>query len=239
MPRRAKELSAIEVRRLGRGVHNVGGVAGLLMQVSDNGAQSWLLRVRVGDKRREIGLGAFPEVSLAKAREKAGETKEAIRNGIDPVEARKAARSALLSSQRQGLKFDFLVFEGFAGQQNILDVLCHQNGFLELVLHLIADFMQRLPRILTDAGDMLFVIQFDDRIADASDAAQHDEIDDDIRVGCCVVPERVCHAFFLCLPAHLTSLGHLRVSYFPADCYFCGQSWRNSDQNGLFVGDPR
>ena len=63
------------------------------------------MRVRVGAKRREIGLGAFPEVSLAKAREKAGETKEAIRNGIDPVEARKAARSALLSSQRQGLTF--------------------------------------------------------------------------------------------------------------------------------------
>ena len=97
MPRRAKELSAIEVRRLGRGVHSVGGVAGLLMQVSNNGAQSWLLRVRVGSKRREIGLGPFPEVSLAKAREKAAETKDAIRSGIDPVEARKAARSALLA----------------------------------------------------------------------------------------------------------------------------------------------
>ncbi len=97
MPRRAKELSAIEVRRLGCGVHNVGGVAGLLIQVSDSGAQSWLLRVRVGDKRREIGLGAYPEVSLARAREKAAEAKEAIRNGIDPVETRKAARG--LSNQ--------------------------------------------------------------------------------------------------------------------------------------------
>ncbi len=82
MPRRAKELSAVEVRRLACGVHNVGGVAGLLMQVSGSGAQSWLLRVRVGDKRREIGLGPFPEVSLARAREKAAAAKEAIRNGI-------------------------------------------------------------------------------------------------------------------------------------------------------------
>jgi integrase len=116
MPKRAKELSAIEVRRLGRGVHNVGGVAGLLMQVTDNGAQSWLLRVRVGEKRREIGLGAFPEVSLAKAREKAGEAKDAIRNGVDPVEARKAARSALLSSQRQGLTF-IEAFEKYAAKK--------------------------------------------------------------------------------------------------------------------------
>ena len=116
MPRRAKELTAIEVRRLGRGVHNVGGVAGLLMQVSDNGAQSWLLRVRVGDKRREIGLGAFPEVSLAKAREKAGQVKEAIRSGVDPVEARKAARSALLASQRKGLTF-IEAFEKYAAKK--------------------------------------------------------------------------------------------------------------------------
>lgn len=116
MPRRAKELSAVEVRRLGRGVHNVGGVAGLLMQVSDSGAQSWLLRVRVGDKRREIGLGPFPEVSLARAREKASEAKEAIRNGIDPVEERKAAKSALLASQRQGLTF-IEAFEKYAAKK--------------------------------------------------------------------------------------------------------------------------
>ncbi len=105
MPKRAKELSSLEVRRLRSGVHTVGGVAGLLIQVTTNGARSWLLRVRVGDRRREIGLGPFPEVSLARAREKASETKDAIRNGIDPVEARKAAKSALLAAQRKGLTF--------------------------------------------------------------------------------------------------------------------------------------
>lgn len=94
----------------------MGGVAGLLMQVSDGGAQSWLLRVRVGDKRREIGLGPFPEVSLSKAREKAAQAKEAIRNGIDPVETRKAARSALLASQRQGLTF-IEAFEKYAAKK--------------------------------------------------------------------------------------------------------------------------
>lgn len=86
------------------------------MQVSNSRAQSWLLRVRVGEKRREIGLGPFPEVSLAKAREKAAETKEAIRSGIDPVEARKAARSALVASQRRGLSFTD-AFEKYAAKK--------------------------------------------------------------------------------------------------------------------------
>lgn len=106
MPKRAKELTAVEVKRLGPGVHNVGGVAGLLMQVTDSGAKSWLLRVRVGDKRRELGLGPYPEVGLARAREKAAEAKEAIRSGVDPVEQRKAARAALRAAQRKGLTFE-------------------------------------------------------------------------------------------------------------------------------------
>lgn len=105
IPKRAKELSAAEVRRLKTGVHAVGGVAGLLLQVADSGARSWILRTKVGEKRREIGLGPFPEVGLAVAREKAAEAKEAIRNGTDPVEARKAAREALRDAQRKGLTF--------------------------------------------------------------------------------------------------------------------------------------
>lgn len=52
MPKRAKELSAVEVRRLKPGMHAVGGVAGLHCQVTESGAKSWVLRVRVGQKRR-------------------------------------------------------------------------------------------------------------------------------------------------------------------------------------------
>jgi integrase len=55
-------------------------------------------------------------VSLAKARERASEAKEAIRNGIDPVEARKAARSALRASQRRGLTF-IEAFEKYAAKK--------------------------------------------------------------------------------------------------------------------------
>ena len=105
MPRRAKELSAIELRRLTAGVHAVGGVAGLYLQVSEGAGRSWLLRVTVGTKRREIGLGPFPEVGLAVARQKAAEARESIRQGVDPVEKRKALRAELFAAQRRGLTF--------------------------------------------------------------------------------------------------------------------------------------
>lgn len=109
MPKKAKELSATEVRRLTYSVgkdgkpyntlHPVGGVAGLHLQVTPTGAKTWLLRTVVGTKRRAIGLGGFPGVSLAEARRKAQEYKDKIAEGIDPVEERKAARRALIASQ--------------------------------------------------------------------------------------------------------------------------------------------
>lgn len=59
----------------------------------------------MGNKRREIGLGGYPDVPLADAVRRAREAKEKIRNGIDPVEERKAARAALAAAQRRGLTF--------------------------------------------------------------------------------------------------------------------------------------
>lgn len=102
MPRVAKELGPLAVRHLtAPGLHPVGGVAGLMLQVSPTGARSWLLRVKVGEKRREIGLGAFPGVTLALAREKAQAKRDDIANGIDPVAARAAARQAIVEQQQE------------------------------------------------------------------------------------------------------------------------------------------
>lgn len=102
-------MSPIELKRLGSGVHAVGGVAGLYLQISESGGRSWLLRTMVGAKRREIGLGSYPEIGLGSARQKAAEARGLIRQGEDPVEQRKAARSSLIASQKQGLLFSTAV----------------------------------------------------------------------------------------------------------------------------------
>ncbi|MEQ8254801.1 MAG: integrase arm-type DNA-binding domain-containing protein [Roseovarius confluentis] len=111
MPRVAKELSALEVKRLQHpgtsrnATFAVGGVSGLMLQITPNGGRTWLLRVTVGGKRREIGLGGFPDVALAQARDRAREAKEQVRCGIDPVEERKESRAALVEKRRRGLTF--------------------------------------------------------------------------------------------------------------------------------------
>ena len=102
MPRIAKELGPLAVKGLTHaGLHPVGGVAGLMLQVSPTCTRSWLLRVKVGAKRREIGLGAFPGVTLALAREKAQATRDEIAKGIDPVAQRAAARQTIVEQQQE------------------------------------------------------------------------------------------------------------------------------------------
>lgn len=107
MARKAKELGPLAVSRLSQpGLHFVGGVAGLALQVSASGARSWVLRIQIGDKRRDMGLGGFPDVpSLANAREAARVARAKVKEGIDPIANARAARSALKAEQAAAQTF--------------------------------------------------------------------------------------------------------------------------------------
>lgn len=105
MPKKAKELSALNVAKIkGNGRHAVGGVNGLHLRIV-NDSRAWVLRVVVGQRfdengkqqlhRRDIGLGSYPEVSLAEARAKAHEMKAQIRNGNDPIQQKQDQLQAL------------------------------------------------------------------------------------------------------------------------------------------------
>lgn len=106
MGKKAKELSALEVNRLSKaGMHFVGGVAGLALQVSGAGARSWILRKMIAGKRRDMGLGGFPDVTLAGAREKARQIRELVDQGIDPIEDRRAKRATLAAERAKAMTF--------------------------------------------------------------------------------------------------------------------------------------
>lgn len=106
MGKRAKELSALAVAALSApGMYAVGGVDGLQLQVLPSGAKTWTLRAMIGGRRRTAGLGGYPQVSLADARKAAKAMRQQIRDGLDPIAKRQAARLAL-REQAAALTFD-------------------------------------------------------------------------------------------------------------------------------------
>lgn len=106
MPRKAKELSALAVSKLREeGRYAVGGADGLHFRVAGN-SRAWILRIKVGARRRDIGLGPYPEVLLAEARELAREYRKKVRFGIDPLAERREARAALIVAKVKSKTFE-------------------------------------------------------------------------------------------------------------------------------------
>jgi integrase len=67
---------------------------GLWLQVSAFGTRSWLLRYMVAGRARVMGLGPYPEVTLAEARDRAAQYRRQLRDGIDPIDARREKKMA-------------------------------------------------------------------------------------------------------------------------------------------------
>ncbi|RYE41619.1 MAG: site-specific integrase [Hyphomicrobiales bacterium] len=107
MPKKAAELGDLQVRRLTRpGAHAVGGVAGLQLKINDAGARSWVLRTMISGKRRDMGLGGYPDVTLAQARDAARKARGQVSEGADPIEGRRQARAARTAAAASTRTFD-------------------------------------------------------------------------------------------------------------------------------------
>lgn len=76
------KLTALQTKNAKPGRHADGN--GLYLLVSPAGSKSWVLRIQVDGRRRDFGLGALQEVSLAKAREKAQQWRKLAKEGHNP-----------------------------------------------------------------------------------------------------------------------------------------------------------
>src|SRR5215472_13618492 len=108
------KLSAVKVAKAkGPAVLHDGG--GLYLRVAPNrtdrngnekpGAKSWVFRFQLDGKRRDMGLGPYPDISLAEARLRAAEHRNQRRDGIDPLDAKAAQRQAQRVAAAKGRTF--------------------------------------------------------------------------------------------------------------------------------------
>lgn len=105
-------LSAVFVRTAPPGKHCDG--AGLWLVKREDGGAQWVLRVTVHGRRREMGLGGFPEVSLARARKAADRWRAVAKAGRDPVKEREAEARA---ARREDVSLAVLTADAFEARK--------------------------------------------------------------------------------------------------------------------------
>ncbi len=102
-----RPLTAKIVQRLrGHGRYKDGFMPGLYLQVSETGTKSWLLRYELnGQPERWMGLGSATIFSLAEARARARAARQQLADGVDPLQAKREARTAAKLAAAKKLSF--------------------------------------------------------------------------------------------------------------------------------------
>lgn len=113
MPRKATPLtdSAIKAAKPKDKPYKLTDGQGLYLEVMPNGSRLWRLKYRHSDKEKRLALGAYPALTLQKARQRREEARQQLADGIDPGEQKKAAKQA---QRAEGLTFETLAREWYA-----------------------------------------------------------------------------------------------------------------------------
>ena len=67
---------------------------GLYLFIQSTGSKLWRFDYRFNDKRKTLAIGAYPDLSLAEARNKRDKARNLLANEVDPSEAKKAIKVA-------------------------------------------------------------------------------------------------------------------------------------------------
>jgi len=86
---------------------------GLYLHVQPGGSKLWRLKYRFQGRERVLALGAYPEITLARAREKRTEARRLLDHGVDPMEERKATKIAETKAETT---FELLAREWFQNE---------------------------------------------------------------------------------------------------------------------------
>ena len=160
MARQIHRLTDIVIRRLMKpGMHNDGN--GLYLKIKETGTRSWVLRYKRGlrpdgtPRSHFMGLGPYPAVSLAKAREKADCARAQLRNGVNPIEERRspAAASKKVVSFREAAERYIAAHE--AGWRNEK----HRYQWNATVLEYAGGFIGEMNVAAIETNDILRVLE--------------------------------------------------------------------------------
>jgi integrase len=101
----SEKLTATRVARA-RVPGMTGDGGGLWLRITAGGSKGWIFRFMLAGRSRAMGLGSVNYVTLAEARELARQYRKLVKQGLDPIEARRAESTALQLEAARAITFE-------------------------------------------------------------------------------------------------------------------------------------
>lgn len=119
MAKKSRSLTDTAVRNAkydagGKRKQTLSDAGGLYLELAPSGGKWWRLAYRYGGQRKLLSLGTYPTISLATARQRRGDAKRLLADGIDPSAHRQAAKRE--AAGRAANSFDAVAREWYAKQ---------------------------------------------------------------------------------------------------------------------------
>lgn len=140
-----------------RGYYCDGG--GLYLQVAPGGSKSWIFRYGRAGRSREMGLGSLNAFSLAEAREKARRCRQQLAEGLDPIEARNAAREASRRAAARTRSFRDCAKEYIAANRDAWKNAKHQAQWENTLEAYCYDKIGDTPVALVDTAAVMGILE--------------------------------------------------------------------------------
>ena len=132
---------------------------GLWIQVSVFDTKSWILRYMVAGRVRVMGLGPYPEVSLAEARDRAAAARKQIRDGIDPIDARREKKMAAKIEAAKLTSFAQCVEEYLETHESAWKNQKHRDQWRSTIATYAHPIIGKLPVAAVDTALVLKVLR--------------------------------------------------------------------------------
>ena len=134
--------------------------AGLYLQIRPGGARSWIYRFTLNGRTRDMGLGAFADVSLVKAREKASAARALVDDGIDPIEHTRAqAIIPAAPKRRSSPTFEEVAESYMADRLKRLRSEIHRHQWRQTLQDYAYPIIGKMPVDEIETNDVLAVLK--------------------------------------------------------------------------------
>ncbi len=136
-----------------------GDGGGLYLQIGPTGGKAWLFRYVLRERERWMGLGPCADFTLDEARERARKARQQLRDGIDPIEARKAARATHALEDARTITFKDATDAYFNQHSKKWSSAKHHRQFLSAMRMYADPVIGRLPVASIDTGLVLKCVE--------------------------------------------------------------------------------